>query len=86
MYAGAIPLAPPRRQEFQQSAQPSPQGRPRPPLSALGRPDGNFSTWLAGTVLPALESRVRLDLVPLEGWQDPRVADGEALGFVLRHE
>jgi quinol monooxygenase YgiN len=26
----------------------------------------HFGTWLAGVVLPALEDRVRLDLVPLE--------------------
>jgi quinol monooxygenase YgiN len=46
----------------------------------------HFATWLAGAVLPALEDRIRLDLVPLEGMQDPRVADGEALAFALRHE
>jgi len=27
----------------------------------------HFSTWLKGQVLPSLEDRVRLDLVPLEG-------------------
>jgi quinol monooxygenase YgiN len=27
----------------------------------------HFSTWLKGEVLPSLEDRVRLDLVPLEG-------------------
>ena len=26
----------------------------------------HFSTWLKGQVLPSLEDRVRLDLVPLE--------------------
>jgi hypothetical protein len=46
----------------------------------------HFATWLAGAVLPALEDRIRLDLVPLEGMQDPRAADGEALAFALRHE
>jgi hypothetical protein len=25
----------------------------------------HFTTWLAGVVLPALDSRIRLDLVPL---------------------
>ena len=28
-----------------------------------------FATWLAGTVLPALADRVRLDLVPIEHYQ-----------------
>lgn len=27
---------------------------------------GHFATWLAGQVLPRLDSRVRLDLTPLE--------------------
>jgi quinol monooxygenase YgiN len=26
----------------------------------------HFASWLAGVVLPALDSRIRLDLVPLE--------------------
>jgi quinol monooxygenase YgiN len=29
----------------------------------------HFSAWLAGQVLPALDDRVRLDLVPSEQWQ-----------------
>ncbi len=45
----------------------------------------HFVTWLAGVVLPALDSRIRLDLVPL-GDQVPQLADGEALSFVTRHE
>jgi hypothetical protein len=28
-------------------------------------PTPHFATWLAGVVLPALDDRVRLDLVPL---------------------
>jgi len=32
---------------------------------AAHRAAPHFATWLAGVVLPALESRVRLDLVPL---------------------
>ena len=27
----------------------------------------HFGTWLKGQVLPSLEDRIRLDLVPLEG-------------------
>ena len=27
----------------------------------------HFATWLAGVVLPSLDSRIRLDLVPLAG-------------------
>jgi len=27
----------------------------------------HFGTWLKGQVLPSLENRIRLDLVPLEG-------------------
>jgi hypothetical protein len=47
----------------------------------------HFGTWLKGQVLPSLEDRVRLHLVPLEDW--PRlgeglVADGEPLGFATR--
>ncbi len=29
----------------------------------------HFTTWLAGVVLPALDDRIRLDLVPLESYQ-----------------
>ena len=46
----------------------------------------HFAAWLAGVVLPALADRVRLDLVPLGDGQDRRVAGGEALAFVTRHE
>jgi quinol monooxygenase YgiN len=46
----------------------------------------HFATWLAGVVLPALDGRIRLDLVPLEDWQDSRFTDGEALAFATRHE
>jgi quinol monooxygenase YgiN len=46
----------------------------------------HFATWLAGVVLPALDDRIRLDLVPLEGWRGAEVADGEALAFAPRHE
>ena len=38
----------------------------------------HFSAWLSGQVLPSLEGRVRLDLVPL-------AAGGEALGCAARH-
>ncbi len=36
--------------------------------SAFGehRASPHFSTWLSGQVLPSLEDRIRLDLVPLE--------------------
>ena len=30
------------------------------------RATAHFATWLAGVVLPALQDRVRLDLVPLD--------------------
>jgi quinol monooxygenase YgiN len=38
----------------------------------------HFARWLAGVALPSLHSRIRLDLVPLEDFQGPGVADGEA--------
>jgi hypothetical protein len=75
MYAAAIP---PGRLAGTESVIP----RGTTPLSAragLARADGNsvsptkarlpwyFATWLAGVVLPSLDSRVRLDLVPLAG-------------------
>ncbi|HEY3881194.1 MAG TPA: putative quinol monooxygenase [Trebonia sp.] len=56
---------------------------------AAHRATPHFGTWLAGVVLPALEDRIRLDLVPLAGIErrpDPSVADGEALAFATRHE
>lgn len=31
------------------------------------RASPHFGTWLSGQVLPSLEDRIRLDLVPLEG-------------------
>jgi quinol monooxygenase YgiN len=37
----------------------------------------HFSVWLAGQVLPALDDRIRLDLVPLRQWPAATVADGE---------
>jgi hypothetical protein len=37
-------------------------------------------------VLPALDDRIRLDLVPLEDGQRPEVADGDALAFAPRNE
>ena len=33
------------------------------------RASPHFATWLAGTVLPALADRVRLDLTPMEHYQ-----------------
>src|SRR5215472_8989598 len=33
------------------------------------RASPHFGTWLAGTVLPALADRVRLDLVPMEHYE-----------------
>ena len=33
------------------------------------RASPHFGTWLAGTVLPALADRVRLDLIPMEHQQ-----------------
>jgi quinol monooxygenase YgiN len=40
-----------------------------PPTGAFDahRATPHFATWLAGVVLPSLDSRIRLDLVPLAG-------------------
>ena len=45
----------------------------------------HFSAWLAGQVLPALDDRVRLDLVPLGQWRGEKATatDGERLAFAL---
>jgi hypothetical protein len=81
MYAATIPpdvLAGP---EFPATVL-TPQGLPRQRQRGCGlefvviadeaafdahRAAPHFATWLAGVVLPALDSRVRLDLVPLAG-------------------
>lgn len=45
----------------------------------------HFAAYLAGIVLPALDDRVRLDLVPLAD-RGTEGADGEVLAFATRHE